>query len=395
MFLMKVPIMPRPPIPVGTWGRISRDQVSPGVWRAMARFRDFDGVTRKVEARAETGAKAERLLVVKLKDRAAPASGMITSSMRVHALAPLWWEEFKELGRAVNTESRYRYTLDHDILPALGNLRLSECSVSAVDRFLKDLRKSRGAATAKLARTVSSGMFALAVRHDAMPANPVRDSAPIRSKSPAVRALTLEEVHVLRQRLRDWQLACVSGRSARPQDILDVIDLMLGTGCRIGEALALRWSDVDLSGDKVTATISGTVITDPDKGLTRQSHPKSSGSFQTFTLPKFAGDMLLRRNVEMLEPNAFDAVFPSATGTLRSPNNYRKQWRKARADIGFSWVTPHTFRKSVGTLLSHEHGLSAASAQLGHSSEKMTADHYVQRAVEAQDFSENLEAFGR
>ena len=34
-------------------------------------------------------------------------------------------------------------------------------------------------------------------------------------------------------------------------------------------------------------------------------------------------------------------VFPSATGTVRDPSNYRKQWRTAREAIGFEWVTPH------------------------------------------------------
>ena len=70
--------MSRPPLQIGTWGKISRDEVSPGVWRAMARFRDFDGVTRKVEARAaatsknDKGGKAERLLIAALTDRAMP-----------------------------------------------------------------------------------------------------------------------------------------------------------------------------------------------------------------------------------------------------------------------------------------------------------------------------------
>ena len=42
----------------------------------------------------------------------------------------------------------------------------------------------------------------------------------------------------------------------------DIIDLMLATGCRIGEILALRWIDLDLDGDLPILTVSGT-ITDP------------------------------------------------------------------------------------------------------------------------------------
>ncbi|WP_435827018.1 tyrosine-type recombinase/integrase [Micrococcus luteus] len=69
-------------------------------------------------------------------------------------------------------------------------------------------------------------------------------------------------------------------------------------------------------------------------------------------------------------------VFPSSTGTLRDPSNYRKQWRTAREAIGFEWVTPHTFRKTVATRLADAEGLAAASAYLGHSGEAVTRTHY-------------------
>ena len=43
--------MGRPPLPLGTWGRIRRYQVGPKTWRAVANYRDYDGVTRPVERR--------------------------------------------------------------------------------------------------------------------------------------------------------------------------------------------------------------------------------------------------------------------------------------------------------------------------------------------------------
>lgn len=386
--------MPRPPLPIGSWGKISRDQPSPGVHRAMCRFRDFDGVTRKVEARSTTGAKAERELIAKLQDRAAPAGQDIHSSMRVSALVPIWWAEFEDKDRAINTRRRYRETLDLHILPSVGSLRIRECTVSALDRFLKALRASSGDGAAKVAKSVLSGVLALAVRHGALDSNPLRDVAPVPTKRSTVRALTVNEVVALRAGLAAWQSEEQSNRRhRRTTDLLDVVDLMLATGCRISEALALRWSDVNL-GETPTVTIAGAVIVDPDRGVVLQDHPKSSGSRQTYRLPQFAVNMLLRRQVEQLEGNTYDVVFPSSTGTLRDPSNFRKQWRTARQALGFEWVTPHTFRKSVGTILANTQGLAAASRQLGHSNEQITAKHYVQRLAEAPDMSQVLEAFG-
>ncbi|NUL43867.1 site-specific integrase [Cellulosimicrobium funkei] len=314
--------------------------------------------------------------------------------MKVSALVPLWWAEFEDLDRAINTRKRYRETLDLHITPALGNLRVRECTVSRVDRFLKALRGSAGDASAKVAKTVLSSVLGLAVRHGALESNPVRDVAAIPAKKTNVRALTVTEVVALRSGLDQWQKATPkNGRHRRPTDLLDVVDMMLATGSRISEALAIRWQDIDL-GDTPTVTISGAVIYDKGKGLILQDHPKSSGSRQTYRLPQFAVNMLLRRQVEQLEGNAYDVVFPSSTGTLRDAGNFRKQWRTAREALGFDWVTPHTFRKSVGTILANTEGLAAASRQLGHASEQITSKHYVQRVHEAPDMSKVLEAFG-
>ncbi len=64
-----------------------------------------------------------------------------------------------------------------------------------------------------------------------------------------------------------------------------------------------------------------------------------------------------------------------------------------RAWEGFDWVVPHTFRKSVATLLDNEASTKTAASQLGHSAEAMTVKHYVQRAAESPDMSELLQKF--
>jgi hypothetical protein len=82
--------MPRPSLPVGTWGKIRRKQYGPGRWQARARFRDYDGHTRDVEAWAATGAAAERHLLEMLRDRATPTGDDITRDTRISQLAERW-----------------------------------------------------------------------------------------------------------------------------------------------------------------------------------------------------------------------------------------------------------------------------------------------------------------
>jgi hypothetical protein len=68
--------MARPPIPLGSWGEISRWPVAtdakgkPTKYKAQARFRDADGHLRPVSAYGKTRTAAERALLKKLQDRA-------------------------------------------------------------------------------------------------------------------------------------------------------------------------------------------------------------------------------------------------------------------------------------------------------------------------------------
>lgn len=388
--------MARPPLPIGAWGKISRKEVESGIWRATARFRGYDGKTRQVERRmpGKNGAAAERALIAEFLDRGNSVGADITRESRLSAVVPIWWAEQEDKKLADMTRDRYADVVDSHILPGVGSLRLREATVPALDRFLKALSLSNGKSTAKHAKTILSGILGLAVRHGAIDSNPLRDVSPVRIKSKAVRALTVEEARALRAGLQVWQEGENAAGRPRPKDLLDVIDVMLATGCRIGEAMALRWADIDLASTPATATINGTVVYVKGQGLKWQAHPKSEGSRLTYSLPPFARDMLFRRSTEAVR-NPYDVVFPSTLGTLRDPSSYRKQWNKAREDLGFTWVTPHTFRKSVGTILANSSGVDAAAAQLGHSSTAITSRHYVERSLAAPDHAEILQAFGQ
>lgn len=119
------------------------------------------------------------------------------------------------------------------------------------------------------------------------------------------------------------------------QDMPDIIDLLLATGCRIGEVLAIRWTDIDLSATPPTVSISGTIKTETGKSTYRKPKPKSDSSKRTITLPPFAVDVLMRRRVEQ-RPNHYNAVFATRNGTWHQVGNIERRWRTIRADTG--WV---------------------------------------------------------
>jgi integrase len=369
--------MARPPLAIGTWGKIKTTKSTTGSYCARVRVRDHDGTTRDVKATGETGPKAISALKIKIRDRVPPNDDDITRDTTLKALADLWIDEITAEGRVQpQTIDRYKTSLRTVVLPALGNLRLREATVGRIDKVLRATATHHPAA-ARGAKLVLSQMFALAVRHGALPTNPVRDVAKLRKTRRQVKALTDEHLVAVRVAIRNWQQPVPGKPGPRhTSDLADIIDLMLANGARIGEILALRWTDIDLAADKPTLTICGTIVYIKGRGFYRQDWAKTDAGHRTTTLPRFAVGMLLARKLDAAD-NPHDAIFPTRRGAWSSPHNVRRQWRQARADTGLGWVTPHTFRKTVATLIDTEADAKTAAAQLGHSSEAITNKYYI------------------
>ena len=368
--------MARPPLPIGTYGSIRTEKIGGG-YRAFTRHRDHDGVTRKVERNGPTAAAAKNRLREHLRDRAqqGPRDGLNGNS-RFRVAAEEWIGSIDRLVaqglRSPNTAQLYRLNLATHVLPALGELQLCEITVPRLDRFVQTIQLHSGTATAKIARTVVSGVLGLAVRHGAVPVNPVRDIGRITStprRQP--RALTSEERN-------EWIAQLHSDPDAARKDLSDLCEWMLGTGVRIGEALAVSWEDVDLTTGVVE--IDHTLVRIKGVGLIRKG-TKSVAGARTLRLPAFALAMLRRRK---LAAGGRGPVFPDSAGGWRDPSNTSRDLRNARGSAKFAWVTSHVFRKTAATEMDRA-GLSARQIadQLGHAKVSMTQDRYLgRRAVD-------------
>ncbi|MHA7295533.1 tyrosine-type recombinase/integrase [Arthrobacter sp. HLT1-21] len=388
--------MAREALPVGTWGRISRTKQESGQWRARARFRDADGVTRRVEAAGSTAAKAERNLTLQLRDRSAQTGDEITDRTRVSQLMEIWFEELRNSNRRPQTVDEYERLSRATILPAFGQLTIREVTVSRVTAFVNEVAvRQNKPALAKNARVHLKQIMQVAVRHDVIATNPVSNSEAPKKQKKEIRTLDEGELRRVRRAVREWRRGPgVKGPKAT-DFVPDVVDMFLATGVRIGEVLAIRWDDVDLESENPTVTISGTLVEIKGLPLTRQPLPKSKDGHRVITLPRFAVDMLLRRRVEIPTNNFCDAVFPSSTGSWYYPNNFHRQWRAIRAAHNLDWVTPHVFRKTVATLIERELDAVTASKVLGHADEKVTIEHYIERRPNiAPDVSSILQRHG-
>jgi len=379
--------MGRPPLPLGTMGEIRCYQTRSGKVRAMTYYRDHDGRTRQIERTARTRTAARNSLKAACRDRGrTDTTAEITPDTKVSAVAEAWYDEIHAAvivgDRSPGTGQAYRDRLDNQILPALGDLRIQEITVSRIDRLLRIVRDKHGVAVARQTRTVLSGVFGLATRHDAMTHNPVRDAATIRATPTERHALTVDEVRDLRARL-------AADPRAHPWDLIDFVDLMIATGLRIGETAAITWDCVDL--DAGTLEVRGTVVRITGVGLIIKPKPKSRSGWRTVELPSWALETLRTRHPTRTD-NKWDVVFTSPTGRLRDPSNTQADLRALFDTAGYPHITSHTFRRTVATLMDTA-GLSARAAadQLGHAKISMTQDHYYGRRIRSTGAAQILE----
>jgi integrase len=347
--------MPRPPLPIGTWGQISTwvtktdDKGKPITYKSQAKFRDHAGHVRPVSAYGKNKTAAERALLKKLQDRAKTnQSSELTAMHKISRLIDLWETRFERLvadgKRSPTSLDTYRRAIKNHVLPALGEIRIGEANTPRIDTAISQIKATAGAPTAKTCRAVISGAMKLAVRYGAISVNPVRevDAIEAQAKNPP-RSLTSEEVTLLRKHLATDDRA-VQG------DLPDLVTFMLGTGVRIGESLAVLWSQVDL--DAGTVEITSTIVRLKGEGLLRK-RTKSRAGQRLLHLPDWAVAVLRTRHAAGIRLDG--PVFADTIGGFRDPTNVRRSLRTALSPVG------STARRDLGLslrALRRETGLS-------------------------------------
>jgi integrase len=370
----------RPPLRIGQHGKISRKYIGNGVWEAQCRYRDTDGVTRRVrrigpaDQHDRRGKVAEDVLIEALAQRRPPSGGPdeIGLDTAVMTLVQTHLIRLAEDGRAPATQATYRIVAGK-LRIKLGGVRVGEATPARIDAALRSMSTTHGPVMARQAKTVLSGGLQLAVMANVLGTNPVREVQPIKSKRPpkGAPALTADQ-------LRDLLIKLGTSEYCRKHDLVGPFTLFIATGLRRGELLGLRSSDFDET--EGTIAVTGKVERIAGKGLIRVDVTKTAAGRRRLALPSFAVDALRqRRSVPFLGEHPV-IIFPSTAGTWRDPNNFGREWREVRGKLGVPDVTTHSFRKTLATLID-DRGLSArvGADHLGHSKVSMTQDVYMTR----------------
>jgi integrase len=163
--------------------------------------------------------------------------------------------------------------------------------------------------------------------------------------------------------------------AAQGQKIAPLVTILAMTGMRIGEALALRWRDLDLRAG--TIKVNRTLV--EIRGQFSFQEPKSNASRREVGIPQEAVDVLraLRSRIRGL-PHPERLVFTdSRGGPLRRSNLIRRDWHPLLKLANLPKTGIHSLRHSHATqLLAAGANPRAVADRLGHSRASLVLDVY-------------------
>ena len=168
------------------------------------------------------------------------------------------------------------------------------------------------------------------------------------------------------------------------------MDIMLGTSARVGECIALRRCDVDMTTSPPTVLINGTIVQNKQHGIYRKDSPKRTRQRRRVALPVLAA-AAIRRRLALAGRGKNALLFAARTGNPISVSNYERLLRsfiddnrEALEELGVEVdeYSTHIYRRTVATLIERTAGLTLASRLLGHANEQITRASYVVSAEE-------------
>ena len=289
-----------------------------------------------------------------------------------------WWLSQALPGTVRDTTVvSYRGALRANVIPHIGHIRLSKLTPQHVQAMLTAIQdKGLSARTAKYAHAVLRRALGQAERWGMVTRNVATLVEPPRAVRPEVRSLKPDEVHTLLD-------------AARGDRFEAILTVAIAVGLRRGEALGLRWSDIDLEA-AVLRVRRALVYVDGDL---RFVDPKTKRSRRTIPLPSVSIQALRehrrRQAAERLAAGPAweddDLVFPSATGGPMDPNNLGRHFRALCDRAGIGRVRLHDLRHTCASLLLAQNVHPRVVMEiLGHSGIAITMDTYSHVLPELQ-----------
>ncbi|HGA1305747.1 TPA: tyrosine-type recombinase/integrase [Streptococcus suis] len=287
-------------------------------------------------------------------------------------LAELWLESYQLTVKPQTFIATKRMLYNH-LIPVFGALKLNKLSVSYIQGFINDL--SSELVHYSVVHSINRRVLQYGVSLQLLPFNPARDvilpKVPKRENK-AIKFIAPEDLKALMAYME--KLA-----NKKFSYFFDYVlySVLLATGCRFGEVVALEWSDIDLDNGTISITKNYNRL------LKLIDTPKSKAGVRVISIDKKTINLLRlyknRQRQIFIETGARVSSVVFATPLKEYQNMATRQESLDRriAEIGIPRFTFHAFRHTHASLLLNA-GISYKELQyrLGHATLAMTMDIY-------------------
>jgi integrase len=304
-----------------------------------------------------------------------------------HEFASEWFEANKGEWRE-NTRLDYHWQLTHHLLPFFARRRLSAITVEEVDRYRHEKVREAKLSATSINKTITrlGQVLEVAVEYGHVPRNVAH------GKRRRVKATTPHRSYLERAGQVEALLAAAGELDAsarcdyRGLGRRALLATLVFAGPRIGEALALRWRDVDLAG-----------------GRLRVGEAKTAAGVREIELLPSLRDELAEHKADAREVRPGGLVFATSEGSPQTATNVRRRVlaraiKKADERLAREGatplperLTPHSLRRTYASLL-FALGRTAPEVmeQLGHADPKLTLRVYARAMRREKGENERL-----
>jgi len=289
------------------------------------------------------------------------------------------------LRKEPSTVASYRKNVRLHVAPHIGALRLEQLTGTRLTRLYHQLEQTgradgKGGLSARTVRYVHTIIHAglgAAVRDGLLAVNPADKAAP-----PSAKAAASPEMHFwTAEELRTF----LDQRSGASDELLIAWSLLVSTGMRRGEALALRWANVDFESARLSVRRSAIVIKYKGEGEEIIVGPPKSGRPRTVDLDPLTLAALKAYkaaqgtlSLALARDNAY--VLANLDGSVRHPDRFSRRFvaavvaaRKTVGQDRLSKIRLHDLRHTHATLLlAAGVPVKVVSERLGHANAMIT-----------------------
>jgi integrase len=313
-----------------------------GRWVACITVGYLNGKRQRKSFYGETRNEVQKQLATALRSQQQNLP-MASDRQTVGQYLHHWLVDSHKATIRAKTFATYSYIVNSHLIPGLGRIVLSRLSPQQLQQFMNaKLEEGLSARTVHHCHAVLRTALEEAVRWGLVGRNVAKLVKPPRPKRSDIQPLDPEQVRKLLETIRGHRLEAL-------------FTVALAVGLREGEALGLRWQDVDLDAGRISVRIALQRIS----GKLQFEEVKSATSRRHITLPLIAVEALrahyLRQQQEQellgeRWPNT-GLVFTSTRGTPLEPRNAVRLFQRMLQKAGLPHKRFYDLRHTCATLL--------------------------------------------